>query len=358
MRAERELRRRGWTVAASPAEADVLLICGVPGPVLQAVCDRVWGQLPGPRARVAAGTRDSVATALDDAGASLLDAEAQRRDAGERLLNTVDDDGAQAGHAAEGHHDREHGDMDDGGASDGDMDHSTMGHGDMEMDMPMPGGIGLAEGGPDRDGLDLDVLNVPLGPVLLHWPAGLVLRCALQGDVITDASVEILEAAEAPPSGDGTAREDGREPVRELCVRRCDSAGRLLALAGAENLSARAFDIRDRVLEGAAADEVAEQLRRLCRSANRSWMLRWSLKEPAGVWESLIHGLEEALSAAEGSGTAAGTESATVVTAAVSKQTLQSLPERVRGLDVAAARLVVAAADMNLTHVPSGGGTR
>ncbi len=51
-----------------------------------------------------------------------------------------------------------------------------------------PAGIPLAGGAQDRDGLEMDVLHVPLGPVLTHWPAGLVLRCRLHGDVVADAS--------------------------------------------------------------------------------------------------------------------------------------------------------------------------
>lgn len=358
MHAERELRRRGWALASAPAEADVLLVCGVPGPALNAVCNRTWAQFPGPRARAAAVTPGSIAAALDDAASSLLDSEAQRRDARERLpyASTHGDDGTSAdGDDGTDDSPMDHGSHDGASHHDGDMDHGDMDHGD--MDMPMPGGIGLAEGGPDRDGLDLDVLNVPLGPVLLHWPAGLVLRCALQGDVITEASVEVLEAGETPPSGSSTMTGDsGTNQAREFCVGRCDAAGRLLGLAGAENLSARAFAIRDKLLEGSALDEVAEQVRRLSRSTNRSWMLQWSLKEPAGVWTTLMRWLEEALSAAEGNGAAAATSQA--ASAAARQMTLESLPEQVRGLDLAAARLVVAAADLCLVSMPSGGGAR
>ena len=47
-----------------------------------------------------------------------------------------------------------------------------------------PDGIPLAEGAEDRDGLEMDVLHLPLGPVLAHWPAGVVLRVTLHGDVV------------------------------------------------------------------------------------------------------------------------------------------------------------------------------
>lgn len=87
----------------------------------------------------------------------------------------------------------------------GDMDHGDMDHGDMEM---APSGIPLAEGAQDRDGLEMDVLHLGLGPVLAHWPAGVRLRCVLSGDVVTEATVALLDAehrpAPEPPSWPGS----------------------------------------------------------------------------------------------------------------------------------------------------------
>ncbi len=57
----------------------------------------------------------------------------------------------------------------------------------MEM---APAGISLAGGAEDRDGLEMDVLHLPLGPVLPHWPAGLVVRCVLHGDVVAEVEVD------------------------------------------------------------------------------------------------------------------------------------------------------------------------
>ena len=42
MRVEAELARRGWAPAISPADADVLLVCGEPGQELESVCARLW----------------------------------------------------------------------------------------------------------------------------------------------------------------------------------------------------------------------------------------------------------------------------------------------------------------------------
>ncbi len=62
-------------------------------------------------------------------------------------------------------------------------------HTDMERDMP--GGVPMADRGADRDGLALDQLHVPIGPLLPDWPAGLVVRTVLQGDVIQEARIEV-----------------------------------------------------------------------------------------------------------------------------------------------------------------------
>jgi hypothetical protein len=370
MRAERELRQRGWALAVSPADADALLVCGAPGPELATLCDGAWEQLPGPRARVAAGSPGSVARALDAAAERLCDHAAQRRDACMRAAaesaphaaSGPADGASDGGHNGnEGHEGMEMGE--DHSGRNGPEDHEGMDHGDMDMDMdmdmPMPGGIGLAQGGPDRDGLDLDVLNVPLGPVLAHWPAGLVLRCALQGDVISDAAVEVLRPGAPAPSDDCSAEAlSGGEAARRLCVRRCDSAGRLLALAGSGKLSATAFGIRDGLLDGMDLGEAANDLRLLALRVGRSGMLRWSLREPAGVLDSLRCLLEEAVEAAESGATASAAGAPSEPGGGVDfvgraageeRRRFQMLPELVKGHDLAAARLLVAASDVDVT---------
>ena len=100
----------------------------------------------------------------------------------------------------------------EGFATDHMSDDSDM-SGDMNMDMDMsPSGIPLAEGGDDRDGLEMDVLHLPLGPVLPHWPAGVVLRCTLQGDVVVAA-----EASEVDES-DGVAMNLGPNERAAACA--------------------------------------------------------------------------------------------------------------------------------------------
>ena len=142
---EAALRTRGWVAVDSPARADVLVVCGDPGPELTAALDVVWDQLPSPRARVLVDDPAQVDDALAEARDLLADGAAQRDDLASR--------GA--------------------GPEDGDM----------------PGRLDMAGSAPDRDGLELEQLHVSLGPALTAWPAGLRLDVAIQGDEIGRAHV-------------------------------------------------------------------------------------------------------------------------------------------------------------------------
>ncbi|MFP5342558.1 MAG: hypothetical protein ACLGIJ_06510 [Candidatus Limnocylindria bacterium] len=63
------------------------------------------------------------------------------------------------------------------------------GQGGSGMTGGTPYGRPMAELGPDRDGLRLDVLPVTLGPFFPRLPAGLVLDVKLAGDVVTEVAV-------------------------------------------------------------------------------------------------------------------------------------------------------------------------
>ncbi|MQA35611.1 hypothetical protein [Modestobacter roseus] len=361
---EREVRDRGWRPALSPADADVLVVCGRPGARLATAVDHVWTQLPGPRARAALTEPASAAGALDAALTQLTDRDAQRRDAvdrpdepspgtgaaerveGEPTPSEPQDDEPPAfddpGPAQEDdgdsdagepgdmdHGDMDHGGMDHGGMDHGGMDHGGMyDHGDMDMDMPMPGGIMLAGAGgndqlPDPDGLDLDVLHLPLGPVLPSWPAGLLLHTTLQGDLVVAAVPEVLPADGAPPSA---------QDVRRSPAGRWDAVATLLALAGWDDAATRAARLRDAALDGELHQGDAD---RLARRIRRSRLLRASLRGlgelPDGdAHDRLLHWLDGA--------------------AAERTTTLGDVAELVTGLDLAAARLVVASLDLDTAH--------
>ncbi|WP_186313863.1 hypothetical protein [Kocuria marina] len=303
MEVEHQLLRRGWRPAWTPADADVLAVCGVPGPELSELVDRLWEQMPGPRVRADITSPGTVGSALDAAAALLLDTPHHRTDAQERAQEPeIPEDADHGGHGGMGHGGMDHGEMDHGemdhgghggmdhsghggmdhgGMDHGEMDHGEMDHGEMDhgghggmdhsghggMDMA-PGGIALAGGGEDRDGLEMDVLHLPLGPVLPFWPAGLVLRCSLQGDVVVDAEASVVDGAGAGGPGPGPA---------PAAVVWCDQVMALLALAGVEDAAACARRARDALLCG-DEDAARDAVERLDRTVRRSWLLRSSLR--------------------------------------------------------------------------------
>ena len=356
VRAEQVLRGRGWRVALSPADADVLAVCGSPGDELAEVIDRLWGQMPGPRARVAitsaAGVEDAFARAERDLG----DLAVQEQDARHRPA-TPEAEAESRDEDHEEHEDHEdhekHGDHGDHG------DHGGMDDGDMDM---APGGIPLAEGGEDRDGLEMDVLHVRLGPVLPHWPAGLVVRCTLQGDVISRADARMVDA-DHHPAKEPPPHPRGTEGPQRL-ARRCDRVADLLALAGWEDGAARARRLRDAVLDEADV-RVSAQAEELARRARRSWPLRWSLR---GLGHLRAEELEEHALPLSLRGDA---YDRLVVTLASIAEELSAHADQdegsqrrsgevglaqtlVTGLDLATARLVVASLDLDLVDSREG----
>lgn len=365
---EAELNRRGWTSALSPADADLLAICGIPGEELGAACDRVWDQLPGPRTRVNLTASARISALLDAAVADLVDDARQRHDAASRSRSSVPEDSPPD---ADVHADMDmtqgadeagmdHENMDHGG-----MDHGGMDHGGMEM---LVHGIPLAGGGDDRDGLEMDVLTVPLGPVLSHWPAGLVVECVLQGDVIVSADVRILAAASAPTE----FKTPMADAPRRRLIRLCDQAVQLLALAGWGSAARSACRLRDAAAGGVVIADQAGALDRLRRRVERSVVLRWSLKgltvdvagggtdalavsgnEPSGDLRlRLIGWLREATDLAD-TGQLRVQPLTGAQAAQESQNRLAALPELLRGTDLATARLLVAGLGLDTAAVVS-----
>lgn len=324
--AERVALRLGLRLADSPSDADIMIVCGRVGQQMAQAVDLAWEQLPGPRARVDLVPGEDVRSRISQATTLLADTTHQHRDASHRdeitdLLEKAEDHDHSGGadDAHTDHGDMDHGDMDHGDMAHGDMDHGDMDHGDMEM---APGGLALAEGGPDRDGLEMDVLHLALGPVLSHWAAGLVVRCSLQGDVIVGAHAELLDTRPEPRTS----------PMR---ARRLDDVASLLALAGWEDAVARARMVRDALLDDDPDAEIS--LARLDRQIRRSRILRWSLRglgTSAGLdaYDRLIGTLQRAH----------GDEEVDLFGPA----TPEELAELITGVDLAAARLIVASLDL------------
>ncbi|SCG60088.1 hypothetical protein [Micromonospora halophytica] len=379
---ERHVLARSWRLAMSPADADVLVVCGAPGRELARVVTHLWDQMPGPRSRVQVDGPEVVVPALDTAESELLDSARQRIDSRDRpharspKHGSVDE--PPTNHAMEegghGHRDSgpqahhsgadagppadmgstDHGGSDHGGMDHGGMDHGGMDHGGMEM---APAGIPLAQGGEDRDGLELDVLHLELGPVLAYWPAGLILTCALQGDVIVEAEARLVDADPSSTPG----HPGPPDPLRQA-ARRCDNVRNLLALAGSTDAASRVRHIRDSLLTDRDADRAAAELDRLRRSVRRSWLLRWSLRRlrfltdrdlarhrlPAHLRGDTHDRLLTMLDRAAHSlaATAAEPDACGRHTTAV-----DGIADVVRGLDLATARLVVASLDLDALTV-------
>ncbi|MFE6281025.1 hypothetical protein [Streptomyces sp. NPDC057877] len=224
--AEAELRRRGWPRALSPAAANLLVVAGGTD---DALLDAVWRQVPAPRQRVALPGTADLADRLDTAAARL------------------------ASHPAP------------------------------EPSVPPHADPPMADRADDRDGLRLDRLHVPLGPALADWPCGLIVRTALQGDVIQEAEVGHLPV----PAGSTSywngpwlraargAHVTRGEAARRRCAAHLDSLGRFLGVAGWREAAARAGRLRDTVLAGRTSDADRAEVLRLVRRVARSRTLRW-----------------------------------------------------------------------------------
>lgn len=269
---EQQLVDRGWRQAWSPADADILAICGNLDAELANIVDNLWAEMPGPRSQLMLTSPGEIPTALDQTAQCLMEVQHQKHDAQQRAgqpvlppSNDAEHDDAEHEH----HHSHVEHDHDN-------MDHGAMGHGEHHdhsgMDMTVQG-LPLAQGGDDRDGLEMDELHVPLGPVLPCWPAGFVLECTLQGDVVVDARSSML--------GD-----DPQGPVLETQPAvRCDGIMALLTLTGAHDLAARARTARDSIL-ASDLDTARHELEKLCRRVRKSRMLRWSLDDVLEISQS------------------------------------------------------------------------
>ena len=258
MQAQVAITERGWVEAIGPADADALLVCGSPSGILPAIIDAVWAQIPSPRHRVVLSDTVSLTDALIDSPLALQDHNQQLRDARTRRLRLDDTRGPDPAASAEGESmPNDHGETRD---PDGDMDTDM----DMDMDMSGPAGIALAGGDQDRDGLEMDVTHLSIGPILPAWPADLIVHATLHGDVVADARIERIPRSAEPE----------QPPVLATLI---DDAARLLDVAGWEPTALSLARIRGDVITGRDVDRLRPQLRRTLGQVRRSRTLRWSL---------------------------------------------------------------------------------
>ena len=249
---EDELDRRRWAPATSPAAADALVLAGPVPDSMATAADLLWSQLPGPRARGTVRRAEDVGTTLDGLRERLRDADQQRADRRARPRDTV------TPWLPEQDHGDDHGE-------DGDHDHGDHDHGDHDHGAMAPGGVPLAGGDEDRDGLEMDVLVHPLGPLLDHWPGGLELRTTLHGDVVGGAEARWWSA--------GAAGHD--HPARVGLWAAYDAVATTLALAGDEPGARAARELRR---AAGASHKPAGRPARLAARVER-WR-RWQVLPP------------------------------------------------------------------------------
>ncbi len=268
---ECELRKRGWAQSLTPADADMLVICGDGGERFAESVDRVWEQTPAPRTSLRIVEFDTIARSFDAARAALCDVSTLRVDAIERRM--------VSGRVARGSDmgDSKHADSHANAHShnmDADMDIDM--DADMDMSMDLPGGIAMADRGPDRDGLKLDQLHVSLGPMLPDWPTGLVLRLVLQGDIVQSAELEIVVGRRDSSFWlEAEANTEDASQIRAAAA--ADSLQRFLGVAGWKSAAATGRWLRDELLAPGADVLAKPRFVRWIRRVRRSRVLRWSM---------------------------------------------------------------------------------
>ncbi|TYK48382.1 hypothetical protein [Actinomadura decatromicini] len=194
--------------------------------------------------------------------------------------------------------------------------------------------VPMADRADDRDGLRLDVLHVPLGPVLADWPAGLRVDLTLQGDVVQDAEATAVDTA------------DGSFWHGRPAASRLDGLARLLRVAGWDAAAERAAALRDETLSGAVPEEtLARRFAPFARRVGRSRLLRWMTRDVGGVRDALDGRLRDIGAALEGRD---------VPPRPPWRAVLDALPALLAGTELGEARLIVAALDPDLGTAADG----
>ncbi|MDJ0313520.1 hypothetical protein [Arthrobacter sp. H35-D1] len=330
MQVEASIAARGWVLAEAPADADVLLIVGEAPDAFIEIADGVWNQIPSPRHRTSVAAVAAISETLDAVPAVLRDEQQQSRDARQRPQHVI-------GGSAESEH-SDGSDSSGDGHGDGAMDMEGMDMG-MDMDMSGPAGIPLASGDEsDRDGLEMDIIHLTLGPVLPDWPAGLVVHCTLHGDVIGDAAMEFLPGTGTNKSLDAIPAGLPAGPTTRAAML-CDAAGYLLAVAGWETVALKVRRIRDGLITGNAPEQMAVRLSRVYRQLERSRTLRWSL---AGIPKAVDIGARTVLLGWLESAAAHLAEGELEPDGSVWPASLEDVRTALLGQELSVARLIVA----------------
>jgi hypothetical protein len=265
--------RRGWPVVVAPSDADVLVVCGgSAAEILDESISMIMDQVPAPSSRIDVERPTDVDASLDRVAREHLEA-ARTLPAGNLPGTTTlsDHQDQQPDHS-------DH-DMSSMGGH-GDHDMSGMSGHDHHMMMGGPGGIPLAGGARGRDGLEMDVLHLRLGPALNSWPAGLIATLSLQGDVVTEVTTETVS---------WTGPDEQPYLDDQPAVRRLDATRQLLLLAGAEGPAARLQRIGAELLHATPPSTAAAELDQVHHRLSRAPVLRWNLTKLGLITAEDVH---------------------------------------------------------------------
>lgn len=165
------------------------------------------------------------------------------------------------------------------------------GQGGTGMTGGTPYGRPLAEVGPDRDGLRLDILPLEIGPFFPRLPPGLVLDAQLAGDVVVEVSVASasLGAAAAPAPSPFVRALAEPVPIRELEVARARDHLRWVA----EGLLAQglpALAIRALALARDVGPGDGLRIRRFGWLLQWTQLFRWSLPRAGAINPAALDG--------------------------------------------------------------------
>jgi hypothetical protein len=196
----------------------------------------------------------------------------------------------------------------------------------------------MARTAPDRDGLELDALEVSLGPILAGWPTGLVLRTELQGDVLTSAHLSWLDAGHM-----------GGDSPTDAQSAALDYLSRFLLVAGLPTTAREARRARDGLVSSNTDDRAAAQQRaeRVARRVRRSRSLAWSIRGVGFLASSDANTREEITARVlRWCDAAAGGE-----TGGRRATTLEDLEVALTGTELGTARLIVASVELDRAAV-------
>ncbi len=192
------LEELGLSPVPTPRHADVLFVSGPVTPELEEPLRLIYAGMPRPRYAVAVGTEDLPIPVDASTAREASDLEEAVRELRERIAGgyrgapPLEGPGPEEQAHPDGHEGHgQHGSMDHDAHGHGDMDHGghDMAHGDHDM-----GGMDhshmMGEMYESEDGLALETVEMPLGPVHPATPGGLGLTVTLDGDLVAETELE------------------------------------------------------------------------------------------------------------------------------------------------------------------------